>query len=418
MNKEEKIILQNLLDSYERSKSFKDGKDTSKRILSTFYDKGINKLKEYDIEDFAIKTAYNQACINLKREELIDFNWLHGNKNNIVEKVWLNKENIKLAYQKINRVPKSEYLEDVKNLLISYLTKLGNGWAYNCISEWINNIDCKKSLGKFLPDNKKQIIEYLDIIVALYEQNGSEILERVFSSKVLGDSKKFENMYRARLISLLKRNSDIILNFDEISDRETLAFFGIVTYPEQISFCGDLSVVASNNQVISFNLMKNGAYINARDVDDFGFNIGDNISKIITIENKANYYNYIATQKQIDELVIYHGGCYSPSKGKFFKKIANTVNDEIQFLHWGDIDFGGFSMLKRLRCEISNKYQPFFMSKQDLMKYELSATGFSANYCERLKKLLNYDEIRDCHSCITYMIDKGIRLEQEAMIEI
>ena len=417
MSKEERDILEHLINIYEKSKSFRENTNTTNRILSTFYGKGNGRFSKYIIEDFELKTAYNKACITLREESLIDFDWLRGNTNNIIEKVWLNKENIQLAYKKINRVPKADYVLSVITMLNEYSLKLKSGWILNCITEWKKSIETKRTVGNFLPSDIKQIREYLNVIVGVYNINGIEILERVFSQNVLGKSKAFEKTYRSRLISMIKKNIDSDIDFNKISDREVLELVGIVKYPEQISFCGDLSLVSINDgEIINFKTMTNGAYINAKDVDMFNFKIEKSVKRIITIENMANYYDYLATKKNNDEIVIFHGGCYSPSKGKFFKKITTCSNSQTEFYHWGDIDFGGFSMLKRLRIDINDKYQALLMDKQDLIKHELLASEFDSSYAEKLKTLLQCNIIKDCHSCIEYMLDKNIRLEQESMI--
>ncbi len=62
-----------------------------------------------------------------------------------------------------------------------------------------------------------------------------------------------------------------------------------------------------------------------------------NAKKIIFIENKANYINYIQNTKKSDEFVVYHGGMYSPIKGEFFKKLYEVAKN-IEFYHWSDID--------------------------------------------------------------------------------
>ena len=63
----------------------------------------------------------------------------------------------------------------------------------------------------------------------------------------------------------------------------------------------------------------------------------------MTIENKANYISYINGMTAEDELVIYHGGCYSPIKGRWLRLIAEEAEkSKIQVFHWSDIDLGGF----------------------------------------------------------------------------
>lgn len=417
MNKEEKAILEFLLDTYERSKSFSQDTQYSNRILMTFHGQGVNAYKKYNIEDSDTRIYNNNACIKLKKANIIDFEWLRGSENHILHRAWLNRSSIKNAYSYIGRTPKSEYIAQIIELIDKSIKECcKNNWAYDCLLDWKENIKTKRKVGSFLPNDISEIKDYLNIICAVSNLDGAEILERVFSKKVLGDSKKFEKMYKRRLVSLLKNKIGGDLDADNASQSQILGIVGIVKYPEKISFCGNLSLISSDKEIINFSLMVNGAYINAKDVDMFNFRLGKEIEKIITIENLANYYDYISTQKKENELVIFHGGYYSPSKGRFFKKIASTADTDITFLHWGDIDFGGFSILKRLRNEINPQYKAMLMGKEDLTKFKYSTQIFSESYGNKLKNLLHNDALKDCYDCIEYMIENKVKLEQEAMI--
>ena len=37
----------------------------------------------------------------------------------------------------------------------------------------------------------------------------------------------------------------------------------------------------------------------------------NSVNRVLFIENKANYLDYISRNKKLDELVLYHGGFYS-----------------------------------------------------------------------------------------------------------
>lgn len=50
-----------------------------------------------------------------------------------------------------------------------------------------------------------------------------------------------------------------------------------------------------------------------------------NAKKLIFIENKANYIDYIQNNMKEEEFVIYHGGMYSQIKGEFFRKLYSEV---------------------------------------------------------------------------------------------
>jgi hypothetical protein len=138
--------------------------------------------------------------------------------------------------------------------------------------------------------------------------------------------------------------------------------------------------------------------------------------RILTIENKANYIEYIKSSKAEDELIIYHAGQYSPSKKLFFKVVSFAMPKGCVWFHWGDIDYGGFAMLARLRLEIDPAIRPFRMNIEELIRYRRLAADISDGYSKKLKELVLKPELQDCAECLDYMLANGIRLEQEAML--
>jgi hypothetical protein len=67
--------------------------------------------------------------------------------------------------------------------------------------------------------------------------------------------------------------------------------------------------------------------------------------------------------------VLYHGGQFSPSRGAFFRALAAAMPEGSAWRHFGDIDYGGFSMLARLRREIRPDIQPYRMDERELARY-------------------------------------------------
>ncbi len=144
--------------------------------------------------------------------------------------------------------------------------------------------------------------------------------------------------------------------------------------------------------------------------------LAPDVTRIIFIENKANYYDTLRTYTTPQYVVVYHGGCYSPQRGAFFRKIAAAAGQHVQLLHWGDIDLGGFEMDSRLRREIDPRFTPWRMGVQELKTYNTQTTNFSREYAAKLQKLLDDPYLQDSYDTIRTMLAHCIRLEQEAMI--
>ena len=74
-------------------------------------------------------------------------------------------------------------------------------------------------------------------------------------------------------------------------------------------------------------------------------------------------------------------------------------------------------MLARLRREINSSIQPYRMNKQELITFEAFTTSFSLEYSQKLHELMARAELIDCSECLAYMLERCVRLEQEAMLE-
>lgn len=188
----EKLILNKLLDKYEKSKSYKQ--ETNRRILMK-----VTEIKEYNIENVEEKQLFHDALDALKNLKLIDYSWKKYEDGNIVEEIWLEKENIILAYEKAERCNiKSEAFEIKETLDKTCFT---NEWLNNFKEDIIEEINIKEKENSILPYSYyKEIIQALKII----DLKGIW-LERTFSIKCFGDSKYFEKNIKKYIIRIIKK---------------------------------------------------------------------------------------------------------------------------------------------------------------------------------------------------------------------
>ena len=407
------IILNALLDKYEKSKSYLN--DVNRRIIIK-----AENINQYHIENYDDKIVFHNIVKELKRKNLVDFSWIKYEEDNLLNEIWLIKENIDDAYNEIDRDnPKQAYKE-----VLIYLEKttFKEQWIVKFCNEMRKYMLKKQKEHPLLPKNKTK-----EILIALKEidnmqlsKDANNILKRAFSMKCYHDSKYFEKNIESILIKIVKRyytNMNLENILEEISDNDVLAQIGIVIYPEVIEFCGNMKCEIDGVK-LTFSSKTKGSYINAHTIQNISNIELINTKKIILIENKANYIDYIESKKE-DEFVIYHGGFYSPVKGKFFEKIYNASKEEKRkyiYYHWSDIDIGGFKIYVRLRDNIIPELLPYRMDKNTLIENKIHWSSFDNKYRELLKKLKQEDKYNVFLEVIDYMLEKNIRLEQESII--
>jgi hypothetical protein len=406
-----KQILTILLDWYENSSAYVRGQKPSRRRIMRLYDDGKTDFSAYNIEDHQVRNDINHAVLYLTDKGFIEYRWMRGQQDHILANLWLNADAIEQAYAWLGRRPKGDVVEELLSRLSTLLNQTETNWARRWLEDTIEVISKKRSIGAVMPESPSERDDLLKAVSYLANNAEIETLERVFSMRCYGDSKHFERLVKARLARILRK----YLVQDDCSDEDALRTAGIVPYPEQFAFSGSLSIIFPQG-TIDFTPLPFGGTLTIDDIRQGRIVLGQDIRRVLSIENRANYIDYIHKAKRSDEFVLFHGGQFSPAKRMFLNAIVSSIPDDCGFFHWGDIDYGGFSMLARLRREILPTVQPWRMNQNELTQYTQFTAGFSDTYGKRLASLLNMLELSDCYSCIEYMIKAGVRLEQEAML--
>lgn len=408
----ERKIITVLLDKYERSSFFKTDTTPTKRILLKLYENGKCEFSDYNIENSEQRIRINECVWVLAQNGLVNYEWMKGEENHIISKVWLNMDNLQQAYCFVRRQPQKDFLAGMDIELVECMDCVSSKWMKDFLLDASEYVRHKRKLHPLLSDNSQELKALLHALRYIDANGNKELLKRVFSIRCFGDSKYFEQVVEARLLRIIKKFLD---SDEQATDEQLLNQIGIVKYPEQFEFCGALSLEYPDGHRINFDHLCCGT-IYEQDIAESKLIFSKSVRSVLSIENKTNFFDYIGKSRRTDELVIYHGGQYSPAK-HFFLQAVSDASGGLPWFHWGDIDYGGFSMLARLRREIDLNIQPYRMGKTELITFAQLTTSFSAEYAAKLQKLMSKPELRDCSECLSYMMENHLRLEQESMLE-
>ena len=360
----------------------------------------------------------------LEEQGLVHIHWMKGEKDHFIAQVSLNAgsaEAIEAAYTYLGRIPKNVITGAISRETASLLDRVSSPWIRAYLEDCLDNLSGNRAGGGRLPsgaDERENLFRALLFIDA--QTDKAEVLERVFSTRCFGNSKTFEASVKKRLLEIIRRYSE---SEDDSGDEELLAFAGIVRYPERFEFRGCLSVCMDANSEsggggrVDFSPLRCGASISALDAARGRLELSPQVSRILSIENKANYVSLIRQNYDPAELVVYHGGQFSPSRGAFFRALAALLPAGGLWRHWGDIDYGGFAMLARLRREIRADIRPFHMDERDISAHIARALPVTDAYALKLQSLLSRSELAGCFPCINFMLEHRVKLEQEALLD-
>lgn len=412
-----KWLLNTLLDKYEQSTAYQTGVFNRRIMLTVSKEKTLQEAMEQIDEKHLFLSILDQ----LKGQGLIDYSWVKYETGNLVNQVWLMPEALGDCYREISRIPAADLLDSFKELATAYLKKMSPDSDFaDYIGGLIEYVTLKKKIKAPFTEDMKLNANLLECLAALNENPNQ--MERVFSSRYFGDSKYFERVLKIKVISILKELQRKSVGNDEdaandlLADEDLLVARGLYRWPEIYEFNGPLIIRMDDGAVVDMSAQTYGAYINSDAVRHIASIEGSRVQKVVFIENKANYIDYQAKHRNPGDLIIYHGGFYSPIKGLLFSKIYEGCPNAA-FYHWSDIDLGGFRLFNRLRTNIVPSVQPLFMDVETLQNnasacMEIKTTG----YLQMLSSFLHNPEYSVFYEVIQYMIEKKVRMEQENLI--
>lgn len=410
-------LLERLVKKYERSDAFTTGVFSKRIMLTAAKESWIQERMERSDE----KRLFLSTLDDLKRNGLIDYSWEKYEEGNLVEKIWLvsDERAIRVCYERLGRTPTKEKADALFEMIEEYIRKLNPDTSLShFLKMYIKELEKKRQIRQFFTEDRMLNEDLLKCLVYM-EQNQGEQMERLMSSGLYGDSKRFEKYVKPKALSILRcmKKEE---NEDVPEDEELLREKGIVRWPEILEFSGKLAVCLKDGDVIDYCTQKYGAYINSETVKQASEVRPERIRRVLFIENKANYIWYITHEKADDELVVFHGGCYSPVKGQWFQKIyagCQRQDKKPRYLHWSDIDVGGFHIFHRLQKNIVPELEPYKMDADTLEKYRNDAMEIkSESYLGKLRELGQNPEYACFHDVIFRMLTYQIRLEQEKIV--
>jgi len=391
MKKYEEIILNRLLDQYERSKSFVGATVRNQ----SFQEKIINLFPGYDDSSkFELFTEVNAHVLNLESMGLIEVKRLKRGKidSDVISVVKLVTAEIEKCYIFINRKPKAEINSEIIELLMAYKDK--SELLGKFCSEQLIRLSQNKKVQHY--DNAEQYEQILKVL-AVIECVEEETFVRNFSIRVLGDSKAFERI-KSAVVSIL-------FEYGDYPNRETvLEDLNIVKNPGYVYIKGK-GIITVSGQVIDLTKVDGAIGLSSSMLDDIE-HIEVVASKVITIENLTTFHSYVDN----DALIIYLGGYHNSIRRMMISKLY-ADNPSVRYLHYGDIDAGGFYILLDLKKKTGIDFKPLNMDIKTLVKYERFAKKLTD--CDRVRlQRLNNGEF---HEVITYMLEHNCKLEQEAI---
>ena len=396
MNKISQKILLTLINKYERSVSFSNGK--MKKIYLSLKDEVLGEMYN---SSFNNDKLYEDAFKELKVSNFVYFE----NENEEKFRIVLNINEVEKIYKALGKDnPKNNLLEE-KEYLLKLLQKYQNNEVLRGLLlksiEKVDNLHIPKSIYKS-HDNLEIILKGIDGIMS----NKENILLRNLSIKLFSDSKTLE------------KNSEVIF--------QRMQQFSTYSFRDFFEFCECFNV----NKNIGFVYVKGNIELNLNgEIIDLGklgiiFAIPSdllnnnlveriNVKKIMTIENETtfNYFN--------DPSYLYVFSKGHPTQRVItFLRLLSEFNPNLEYYHCGDIDWGGFNIYFDLVEKTGIKFNLYNMDIQTLITYNDYLKVLTNKDRDNLLSLSKKEKVKSNSSInetIIYMLKNNCKLEQEAI---
>ena len=409
----QELLLSRLLDKYEKSKHLMQPGISSRRVMLRIEK---NEFPEYQYEDAQIRDAWNDVVKTLEAQDLISTQWVSGRP--VLSCIVLNLEHLSECYRITGRKHPKEIVQSIATLVASQLSQVTTDW----IAAWRDDV-CSQAREAFrVPGWCKKDRSLLDKLLtafAAYDSlHGEAITMRAFSNRCYQDTKTFEREVRDLFLRIAVQYSVDLAEACEqgnMGDREKLAYLGVYARPEFYELAGDCAIKTNLGELKIAAMSPYGLALPSTAVDSIASFDLSKIQKIVFIENKTNYDEFILSDLHSDELVVYHGGFLSPQKRKFFKKIAAFAPEKALVAFWADIDLGGFQMFERLQM-IFPHLTPMRMSGDDVVAYHCSGLKRPAAYLEQVRAATDCGKYPRFRSAMEKILEYGVTIEQEVFL--
>lgn len=410
--KEQTVILNRLLDKFENSRHLSDPGASPRRVMLRV---GKKELPEYRFEDAAIRDAYNEAARMLEAKRLVQLEWVKDRP--LLSVVVLELEHVMLCYAELGRVHPKERTEHITALIDSALEGVSVPW----LAAWKEDICAEAAERLKVPGFCRSDDALLrDLLRAFreYAMLSGSITMRAFSVKCFSDTKYFERNVRDLFLRIAKKyDNDLALACEEhdLGEKEQLAFLGIYARPEHYELAGNCRIHTQGGILDIGASGRCGLALPSTLIDAITEIEMSSINCVTFIENKTNYDEYIASEKQPEELVIYHGGFLSPQKRRLIAWIANGADTTANIRFWADIDRGGFQMFQQLQ-EIIPALAPMRMSGELVDRSHEHGLVRSKEYLSALQRDVENGKYPLFKDAIERILHYGVTIEQESFL--
>jgi len=402
-------ILHILLDVYERR-----GGAPHHAVRVNLDDVASTLPGYYSQTDPAPRTTANEQLARLEEAGLVHLIWQPGQTGHLLDAVTLETDRVEHLYTLLEREPLSERRYRLRATLLADRFRF-DGWRRRAVQDCLDRLKTHRSPTPFNLADDDWNRDLLDALIALPDGTPGmgvqeEIPYRVFSVRVFNDSKRFDAL-KGAMARLARRHEP---EWRALSNREILRELGLVANPGHLYLYGPWRLVDPHGQVASLSEFTPSVGIPAA----LAARVRQaqvSTARVVCVENLAPFYELVRHEGQSLAAICLSGNP-SPACRHLLRQSAHDLPQDVPLCLWADIDYGGLRILAQLREQVSTRFAPYRMDEHTLQAHVQWAQPLSSADERNLARLKNHPALTDMIPLIDYMLGRGIKLEQEAVV--
>ena len=430
LSKEQRIILEYLLDKYERSATFRG---LSSRNQSFSLQPEVLFPKYADDREYDFFVELNRGLRELRESELIETKEI----NQMITKVTLRFDpsdasaSINKVYRILGREPKRDLLQKLSEFLVrekDYIeTNYPGGDLSEALLRYIAAQEARRKQGKFpeyYEDGRsdrrsmgpgqaaERDADYRDLwkIFRGLQRVTEDTYIRNLSIRLFHDSKRLEAL-AGKVEGCLFRYGDY-----PAKDR-VLEECNVVRTPSNVMLRGPV-VLDLGEQSLDVGKLTGDIAFSTKSLRDIS-GIRVRGKRVITVENLTSFYSNDYGE---DAVILYLGGYHNAAK-RFFLKKMYEANPDAEYYHFGDLDAGGFYIYEHLRRKTGIPFKTMRMDMETLEQHRADTKPLTSNDKDRIRSLIQKyktgelvnPESAGIIKTLECMLKTGRKLEQEAV---
>lgn len=401
------VILHALLDRYERQPPGRP----FVRALRVRLDELA--LPGYTSQlDPAPRQTTNEQLQVLERLGFVRLDWLPGETNHLLQTVTLFPERAPDLFPWLGRPPLAAQAAALRDLLLGERFRFaGDDWRLAALDDTVVQLHGGRSPAPFTLADPGFNRDLLTALIAL-DTIREETPYRVFSVRTFNDSKAFEPL-KVALATLARRHGPA---WKELTPEEALAELSLVPNPTLVYLFGPWRLTTAAGQVVALGDFHPAVGVPAAMVTQLQrVEIEPATARrVVCVENLASFYELIRYEGA-DLAALCLWGNPAPAVRHLLDRLVETLPENIPLQVWADLDYGGLNILAQLRRSIALRFVPHRMDQQTLDTHTAWARPLTENDRHLLMRLQGRASLADAQPVIAHMLERGLKLEQEAV---